>query len=259
MRRTALLPVAVVSLLLAAGVAAAAPGHLEGYVPAAARVQGKLGSFWTTDMWIYEQGATVIHLWFNRSDADNSNVDSVVVHLNGPVTQLTDVVGSLFATQGVGSIHYLADGPVTVTSRTWTTAENGGSYGQTIAGVPVDRASAPGDGQAGSLRMLVDQLPDFRSNLGLVNVSGVPVTVAVDIFTADGSAAPGASSFQVDLKPYGMTQIGDVLARLGPGTRHGLVIRSAVSSADGAILAYLSTADNRTNDPSYQEAFRFGF
>ncbi len=259
MKRFLVVPTVVLGLILTAGTAAAAPGHLEGYVPAAARVQGKLGSYWTTDLWIYEQGATVIHLWFNRSDADNTNVDSVVVHLNGPVTQITDVVGSLFATQGVGSIHYLADGPVTVTSRTWTTADNAGSYGQTIAGVPLDRASAPGDGQAGTLRMLADQLPDFRSNLGLVNVSGVPVTVAVDMFTADGSAAPGSSSFQVDLEPYGMTQINDVFARLGSGTRRGLVIRAGVSSADGAILAYLSTADNRTNDPSYQEAFRFGF
>jgi hypothetical protein len=75
MRRSAILSIAVLGLFLAAGVASAAPGHLEGYVPAAARVQGKLGSYWATDLWIYEQRATVIHPWFNREDADNRTND----------------------------------------------------------------------------------------------------------------------------------------------------------------------------------------
>ena len=56
-----------------------------------------------------------------------------------------------------------------------------------------------------------------------------------------------------------MTQVGEVLGRLDPGTRQGLVIRAGVTSAEGGILAYLSTADNTTNDAAYQEAFRFAF
>lgn len=247
-------------LLLTIGSAlAATPGHLEGYVPAVARVEGRFGSYWTSDLWIYQQGASTIHLWFNREDEDNTDRQSVVVPLDGSVTRIEDVVGSIFATEGVGSVHYLADGPVSVVSRTWTTGPDGGSFGQTIRGVPVERASVSGHGQTGTLRMLVDQKPSFRANLGLVNVSGVPMTVAVDIFTSDGEAAPGASSFEVELEPYGMSQIGDVLQRLQAGTRSGLVIRAGVSSEDGAILAYLSTVDNQTNDPSYQEGFRFGY
>jgi hypothetical protein len=256
----------ILTLVLAGAIAVVAPtpiyagaGHLDGTLPSAAHAPGRFGSFWTTDLWIYQQGASTVHLWFNRAGADNSDVESVVVTVDGPVTVFRDVVSTLFGTDGVGSIHYLADGPVTVTSRTWTTAPEGGSYGQTIVGVPVSQSSAAGTGQAGALRMIVDQSAQSRANLGLVNVSGVATTVSVEIFTADGQAAPGNSSFTVDLAPFGMTQLNDVLARLGPGDRRGLIIRTAVVSQQGAILAYLSEVDNLTNDPSYQEAFRFGY
>lgn len=254
----------VAALCLAAAAAAlpaaaAPPGHLEGYLPSAAHTPGRFGSFWTTDLWIYQQGASTLHLWFNRAGQDNTDTTSVVVPLTDPVISIRDVVGTLFDTDGVGSIHYLADGPVTVTSRTWTTASDGGSYGQTIGGAPISSAAVPGTGQAGTLRMAVDQHPDFRANLGLVNVSGVPVSVAIEIFTSDGEAAPGSSSWTVDLAPYSMRQINDVLDRLSAGQRRGLIVRASVVSDEGAILAYLSEVDNRTNDASYQEAFRFGY
>jgi hypothetical protein len=249
----------VVSLVAASTVDASAPGHLDGYVPTAASVEGRFGSVWTTDLWIYHQGASTIHLWFNPAGSDNTQVQSVVLTLDDPVTVLADVVGATFATGGVGSIHYLADGPVTVTSRTWTSTEPVGSYGQTITGVPMAQAAVPDTGQAGALRMLVDQKDGFRTNLGLTNVSGVTVTVEVEIFTADGEVAPGNSSFTVELPPYGMTQINDVLARLSSGNRNGLIVRAGVSSVQGAVLAYVSTVDNATNDASYQQGFRFGY
>jgi hypothetical protein len=245
-------------VLAAASTGLAAPGHLEGHVPAVAHVEGRFGSFWTSDVWIYQQGATVVHLWFNRAGQDNSDVESVVVSLDGPVTRLPDIVARIFATEGVGSLHYLADGPVTVTSRTWSSAPDGGGYGQTIEGVPLAMASVADAGQAGALRMVADHAAGFRSNLGLVNVSSAAVTVAVELFGSDGDPAPGDSSFTVTLQPFDMTQRGDVLARLGSELVEGAIIRVSVTSDDGAVLAYLSTVDNSTNDASYQPAFRFG-
>lgn len=236
-----------------------APGHVEGYIPAAAHGAGRFGSFWTTDVWIYHQGATGIHVWFNPSGQDNSAGESVVIQLDASVVHFEDIVGSLFQTEGIGSVHYAADGPVTVISRTWTEAPGGGTYGQTIPGISVAKASFPGSSQGEALRMLVDQGPGSRANLGLVNISSETVSVAVDIFTADGQPAPGNSSFSVELEPFDMKQVSDVLERLPPGSRPGLIIRVAVASSDGAVMAYLSEVDNLTNDASYQEGFRFSF
>lgn len=252
---------ALVISFLSVGVAgvSAAPGHLEGYVPAAANAAGRFDSYWTTDLWIYQQGATVIHMWFNPAGQDNTGNSSVVVPLDGPVVYLADIVGNLFEAEGIGSIHYLADGPVTVVSRTWTSSPEGGSYGQTIPGQPLKNASLAGTGQGGALRMMVNQRAGFRSNLGLVNVSPLQVTVAVEIFTADGEPAPGDSSFSVDLAPFEMTQINDVLQRLPAGQRLGLIVRTGITSAGGGIMSYLSEVDNSTNDAAYQEGFMFAF
>ena len=243
----------------AAPAAAASGGHLEGYVPAVAKVKGKFDSFWTSDLWIYHQGASVIHLWLNKPGQDNTDGESVVVNLDEPVIFIPDVLGTLFGTEGSGSLHYIADGPVTVTSRTWTPGDDGGSYGLTLPGEPVGAASYAGSGQAGTLRVVVNQRSGFRANFGVVNVSPVQITVLVEIFTADGEPAPGNSSFTLDLEPFGMTQVNDILKRLTAGERDGLIIRAGVASDEGAIFSYLTDVDNTTNDSSYQAGFRFAF
>ena len=257
------IPAIVLAALLlgtAAPVLANSGGHLEGYVPAVAHVEGKFDAFWTTDVWIYQQGATVIHLWLNPPGQDNTNGDSVAVTLDEPVVFLPDVVAFVFGTEGSGSLHYLADGPVTVTSRTWSPGAEGGSYGLSIPGMPVSSASIPGTGQAGSQRVVVNKDADFRANYGLVNVSTVPVSVLVEIFTADGEPAPGNNtSFTVNLEPFGMTQINDILKRVTGGDQDGLIIRAAVTSVVGAILTYVTDVNNTTNDSSYQAGFRFAF
>jgi hypothetical protein len=250
---------AALLLLLPLPALAGVTGHLEGFVPAAARADGRFGSVWTTDLWIYQQGASVVHLWFNPADGDNAAVESVVVELDAPMTVLHDVVGTTFGSEGIGSIHYLADGPVVVTSRTWTTADPDGSFGQTIPGVPVEDAAFPDSGQAGALRMFADQVDGFRTNLGVSNVSGVATTVVVEIFDAEGNPAPGRSTFALDLPPYGMTQVNGLFDRLDPGVREGLIVRVGVTSSQGAVTAYVSTVDNGTNDASYQQGSRFGY
>ena len=257
-----LIPAFVFAVLLvgtAAPALANSGGHLEGYVPAVAHGGGNFGSFWTTDVWIYQQGATVIHLWLNPPGQDNTDGDSVVVTLDESVVFLPDVVASVFGTEGSGSLHYLADGPVTVTSRTWTPGQEGGSYGLSLPGRPITSASIPGTGQAGAQRVVVNKDADFRANWGVVNVSAVPASVLVEIFTADGEPAPGDTSFTVDLEPFGMTQINNILKRVTGGEQDGLIIRASVTSVAGAILAYLTDINNTTNDSSYQAGFRFAF
>jgi hypothetical protein len=248
-------------LLFASSPLWAAPaGHIEGYVPAVASLTGRFSSFWSTDVWIYTQSATKIDLWYNRSGQDNTNVQSVVVQLTQPVTFLPNIVVNTFQSPGTkGSLHYLADGMVEVVSKTWTPGPSGGTYGQISDGIPAAMASMPGSGPDGSLRMLVNQTPGFRVNVGLVNVAGSPATVTVEVFTSDGLPAPRTSSFTVALQPYDMQQKDDILAALPAGSRQGLIVRASVSAGNGAILGYLSEVDNTTNSGSYQESFRFGY
>jgi len=256
------IPVLVLAILLVGSAAPAladSSGHLEGYVPAVAHGEGRFDSFWTTDLWIYQQGATVIHLWLNPPGQDNTDGESVVLTLDEPVVFLPDVVATVFGSQGSGSLHYLADGPVTVNSRTWTPGAEGGSYGLSIPGRPIGSASIPGTGQAGAQRVVVNKDADFRANYGLVNIAAVPASVLVEIFTADGDPAPGDTSFTIDLEPFGMTQMNNILKRVTGGDQDGLIIRASVTSVAGAVLTYLTDINNTTNDSSYQAGFRFAF
>ncbi len=79
--RPTLALLAVMFLAFTAPLFADTNGHLEGYVPVVAHVDGKFGSFWTSDLWIYHQNATVIHLWLNSPGQDNTDGESVVLVL----------------------------------------------------------------------------------------------------------------------------------------------------------------------------------
>ncbi len=258
--RRSILALAGAAVLAALPAAAAPAGHLEGYVLAAAHLPGYSGSYWTTDLWIYTESATTIDLWYNRSGNDNTSAQSVVIPPTQPVTFLPDVVANTFHAAGTkGSVHYLANGLVEVVAKTWTPGPTGGTFGQVAEGMPVALASTPGAGPDGSLRMLVNQTPSSRVNLGLVNVTGSPVTVSVEIDTADGQPAPGTSTFTVNLQPYDMQEKDKIFAGLTAATSQGLIVRAGVSSGDGAFLAYLSEVDNTTNAPATKEGFRFGY
>ena len=86
MKRRIYVAIVSLSLVFVAPTAGAVSGHLEGYIPAVANGEGRFGSFWTTDVWIYHQGAGVVHLWFNPTGQDNTDGQSVVVELDAPVT-----------------------------------------------------------------------------------------------------------------------------------------------------------------------------
>ena len=84
--------VVVIGFALVSPAEAVSGGHLEGYVPAVAHGKGMLRSFWTSDLWIYQQGATVIHLWLNPPGRDNTDGLSFTVALDEPVVFIPDVV-----------------------------------------------------------------------------------------------------------------------------------------------------------------------
>lgn len=84
-----------------------------------------------------------------------------------------------------------------------------------------------------------------RSNLGLTEVSGSSVRVAITAETSDHRAA----TMQLDLRPYGFRQINSLLQQMSlEGTA---TIRVAVIGGNGKILAYGSMIDRRSGDPTY--------
>lgn len=103
-----------------------------------------------------------------------------------------------------------------------------------------------------SLQVLnIEESAEFRSNVGLVEMSGRSVRVAITAHVPDSKVSP---TVEVDLAPYESRQFGSILALLGLGTTYNGRIAFTVIGGSGRVAAYGSTIDNRTGDPTYMPA-----
>jgi len=216
-------------------------------VPAAAHAAGKLGTVWRTDLVLYNPGDAEVRaeLAFLPAGGDNTGAGTVPVTVPaGASVVLEDVVSSVLGRSGSGAIRIGATGELRISSRTFT-ATAGGSYGQYIPAVLETAAMGPG---TTAVLPGLRETDAFRTNLGLVNASGVALDVDVDLAGPDGSAL---GHLDVALAPYEWKQIGDVLEKVGAAGVAAATARIRHGTADGALLAYASVVDNRTGDPVY--------
>src|SRR5439155_1351105 len=136
----------------------------------------------------------------------------------GQIVVLDNVLPTFFkvaATGGSILITTPASSSLVATARTYTIVDNGGTFGQFIPGV------MPGDGVANGERALqvlqLEHSDGFRSNLGLVELTGNPVTVRVSLYQPDSKFTP---SFDVDLGANEFKQLNGVIGMfLGADTQ----------------------------------------
>jgi hypothetical protein len=237
-------------------------------VPAAASVAGSAGSYWRSDLTVFNPSPTdamilYVDLIPSGSGGDGGAPPSFFSVLRSHATQtIADVMGARFAGYTIGALVVrppveLATADVRVGSRTWTPpAEGDGSLGQGIPSYPL---------LAGDHPVVIPGLESsaaFRTNLGLVNPSrNVEVTVLLEIFDALGTSRAVLS---YTLGPWAQQQINGILAAAGlEGAGYTAVVSVASSdnlmlepseSWEVMLLAYGSRVDRLTNDPTYLEA-----
>ncbi len=98
----------------------------------------------------------------------------------------------------------------------------------------------------------LEQSINFRSNLGLNELTGNPVTVQVAAVFPDSKVSP---STDVPLAPNEFRQLGSILSQLNPGvnTYNGRITVKVIAGT-GRVTAYGSVVDNLTSDPTYVPA-----
>jgi hypothetical protein len=170
----------------------------------------------------------------------------------GEILVLDNVLPTLFnATNTGGSIVIStpSDSALVVTGRTYTAVEGGGTYGQFIPGV----TSKEGTG-AGERPLQLMQLEDsagFRSNIGLAELTGNPVTVRLRLHLADSKATPVT---EFTLAPNEFRQLPAVSA-MNPGKQtYNARLEIEVIGGTGRVTAYGSVIDNESKDPTYVPA-----
>jgi hypothetical protein len=216
-------------------------------IPAAAFAEGAGGSFFVTDLEVHNRGgapAEVVLKWLPRDSDNTTPQESAPFTIAPGATRRFDnvLVRAFGLEQGAGAILIESGSDrLSAMSRTFNRGD-GGTFGQSLPGVPGKKMIASGT----RVRVLfMTENDDFRSNLGLVNGTGRPITIHVERFDADGnSLGTDARS----LPAWGNTQINRIFGSANP--IEGAYVDVWTTTPDGAFTCYGSVLDNQTSDPT---------
>jgi hypothetical protein len=218
-------------------------------LPGAARAPGANGTYWRSDLELFNPWPDPIDLSIGFVPFDAAVVPLPFgLHLGAKETRLLpDVLSwfSLFGEQpGFLRIATVSIDPQALPLAALSTYNDAatGHFGQRIP------ATADGSSStAGAERWLAGLRVDasFRTNLGVVNLGDEPLTVVVEGFAPGGEAI---GSLPVDLPPEGARQ----LPLAGPGWDGAGPFSVRVRRlAGGAFDCWASRVDNRSGDPTF--------
>ena len=208
-----------------------------------------------SDMRIYNGGnASVdVALKYYEQGATSPNPKTVTRSIDsGKVLAIDNVLPELWGLAASGGA-VTVDAPPTsslvVTARTYSRDSAGGTFGQFIPGVTAREAVGFGER---SLELLqLEESASYRTNLGLVEVTGNPVTIEISAYKPDTKLTVVTT---VGLKANEFRQLGFVFRSMGLPTVYNGRISVKVIEGEGRVASYGSVVDNRTVDPTYVPA-----
>jgi len=234
-------------------------------IPSVGHLAG-LGSEWQSDIRIANTTALPknVQLTFSGGSATSSAVKQTTLNIApGATTALDDMVNNWF---GVGAMGDSSNGVLTVqpldasgkpdlsvttatatvaSSRTYNTSA-AGTLGQFIPAVPLASfiSKAPGANSILSLQQIA-QSDTYRTNLGLVEVTGNPASLLVSVFNAAGSKI---LDLPISLAAGEQRQLNSFLANQGITLTNGHIEVQATGGI-GKVTAYASVIDDQSTAP----------
>ena len=238
------------------------------YVPAGAHAAGANGANWRTDVEVLNPGSSSASFTIQllRRDTNNSSPTSKSYSLaSKQARRFGDILLSEFTMDGAAALRLVVtSGSLVVTSRTYNLVgqnpwdlPQGASFGQFVPGL--DETEAIGYGQEGRLIHLTQRpasdLDGFRTNLGIVNASAIPIDVRIDFYRADGTFLGKKDGSETNLPAYGFRQLNEVFSTWG-NLADGYAIVKPMT-AGGALFAFATVIDNHVSgDPVFIPAVR---
>lgn len=225
-------------------------------VPGVAKIDNGFAD-WRSDVHVFNPGSASadVTLTFHPTQLLSPSRSASITIAAGEVRVLGDVLGSTFQLNNVsGALHVTAaDGaPLVVTNHTYDlkkpseTLPAGGTVGLYMDAVTPDKAVGLGDRALQVLQL--EQSDRFRTNLGVVEVSGNDAVVELTAYV------PGQLSdvkFTWPLKANEFIQFGHVLKDwFHISTAYNARIAVKVISGEGRVAAYGSVIDMATQDPT---------
>jgi uncharacterized repeat protein (TIGR01451 family) len=207
---------------------------------------------WQTDLRLFNAGREAVEatFTFHSQSGGEPKVHTLTI-APGQVRQFDQALVSLFdTTNDAGAVHITTTDPAKLIATARTYNQTGsGTYGQFISAVTVPETAALGSRPLQLLQ--VEESERFRSNIGLVEVTGKPVRVEISAIPPD---AKFSAFTEVELQPNEFRQLGSLLKSMGLDDTHNARVTVNVIGGEGRVTAYASVIDMETNDPTYVPA-----
>lgn len=215
------------------------------FVSAAANAPGANGTFFRTDVWIFNPSDSVanVTITFLASGRDNRDAPGRSINvLPQQQVALTNILQSVFELSGAaGALKFESNQRIRVTSRTYNVPANSavtGTFGLAIPGLPLSASIGRG---------LISGLSNndvSRTNVGVLNPQPNPITVKFFLFRADGTLlAESARTFA----PLEWFQANTIFSFLGV-TQPVDSAYLRIESSDGSFFSYGSVVDQKSGD-----------
>ena len=217
-----------------------APSNQSLTIPTIARLPGANNTFWRSDVTIFNPGSDLIVTTLRYYAPDGLRTKTQSIPARRTIV-LADVVTQMGAPAGSGALEIAwttSTSPI-VTSRTYTTAANGGSYGQAI-----DPAQFRQDQYVTGLRSDIS----FRSNLGFVNSGTAAIEVEATLLSATGTVL-GTARVPVPAKGQVQYSVNALFPSVNPMSLGNFTLQARGNSA--SLFAYGSIVDNGSGDPVF--------
>lgn len=235
--------------LLVSAVAVRQLGATKYVVPGAAQITSDTAN-WHTDLRIFNAGDDPVKTTVSYYPQDDSGPVTKEITVGAKEVKSYDaVLSSLFGLDsGAGAIQIATAGTssLVATARTYNRTSAGGTYGQFVPAATLAESAGK---ESRSLQLLqLEESAQFRTNLGIAEMSGNPAKVELTIIPPDGKVA---ASTQIDLPANGFRQFSQVLKSAGFDSTYNMRVSARVISGNGRITAYASVIDKTTGDPTY--------
>jgi hypothetical protein len=208
-----------------------------------------------SDMRVFNGGTSPVQVSLRYFEQGSSTPNPTVVPRTiqaGQVLALDNILPTLWgltASGGAVTVDAPSDASLVVTARTYSRNSELGTFGQFIPGVTSREAVGLGER---SLELLqLEESAQYRTNLGLVEVTGKGVDLEISAYKPDTKLT---SVFAFHLNANEFRQIGFVFKSAGMPTVYQGRISVKVVGGEGRVAAYGSVVDNRTVDPTYVPA-----
>jgi hypothetical protein len=209
-----------------------------------------------SDIRLFNGGSTDVTVnatFYPRAKGTPVAAAAPIVLPKGQVAAFDDVVTTLFNSKGLaGAIVLTTSAPSSLiaSGRTYTFDSRGGTFGQFIPGASPNQGIGAGDRPMQILQL--EESANFRSNVGVTELSGSPAKVRLTAFAPDSKVTP---STEIDLAANEFMQVGRILAGFFPGqSTYNARVNVEVISGTGRVAAYGSVIDNASFDPTYVPA-----